>query len=450
MASNRQYEYFGNQNPTLNGKYNRGRVDAQRLSNDKAALGNMNTPFGLGYQIGSTIGNAWADAYNARGVSKGKAEMNDALNGYLGQYAQQPKTEVEQGGVLNNAMTGTQPSEEMLNNNSAQIQGGVLNGVDNMIAPMSPQDAYKAYKNDAWVSKYRGDDPNPDSTAIAVKNDTQEMNQLGNNVNFDNVDKEQAREYVRQQLEAKGRTPYQIDQVLGQFDSIYDSKYNKWNEAKGTDYLNKGMEALNGENPDYNTAFNNFAAAAQRGNKQAQMQLQRLQYLQARQDKIDAENRAYQRQMDMLNYKRSLGIGTGRGGGSGNGSASTTNPNGRWIGRRDAVTEKEHTAALSALKRYDGLEQLTPAQEKARQYAEDTVNRYNSKNHGAVRGYNIDSPEDVENYVRGVADNVKNNPNASGTDILNVLRNDGIMESPYWDDRYLELLGLSSDGTNND
>lgn len=305
-------------------RYNRGQATGLQQGNlAQAQQAFAKDPW---FSLGHTIGTAWADNYNDRGISKGRGEMNEALNGYLGQFAQQPKTEVEQGGVLNNAMTGTQPSEEMLNNNSAQIQGGVLNGVENMIAPMSPQDAYKAYKNDAWVSKYRGEDPNPDSTAIAVKNDTREINQLGDNVNFDNVDKEQAREYVRQQLEAKGRTPYQIDQVLGQFDSIYDSKYNKWNEAKGTDYLNKGMEALNGENPDYNTAFNNFAAAAQRGNKQAQMQLQRLQYLQARQDKIDAENRAYQRQMDMLNYKRSLGVGTGRGSsGGGSGVASASN-----------------------------------------------------------------------------------------------------------------------------
>lgn len=150
------------------------------------------------------------------------------------------------------------------------------------------------------------------------------MEQAGNNLDFGQLNKEDVREQVRQQLQANGRTNYQIDQVLGQFDRIYDAKEAKWHEAKGTDYLQKGIEAMNGEKPDYNTAFNNLAAAAEHGNKRANVMLQQLTYLRGRQDKLDAEDRAFQRQL----YLKSL---SGRGGGSSSprtGSSTTASGSG--------------------------------------------------------------------------------------------------------------------------
>lgn len=94
-----------------------------------------------------------------------------------------------------------------------------------------------------------------------MKNDVQAMNQMANGVDFGKVDKEQAREYVAKQLEQNGRTPYQIDQVLSNFDRIYDSKYGKWKEDKATDLISKGQAAA--QKGDWDTAQNYFMAADQ-------------------------------------------------------------------------------------------------------------------------------------------------------------------------------------------
>lgn len=444
--ANKQYEYFGNQNPTMNGRMMPARMHAQNAANIAADAKNWSTdPW---FTLGATIGQAWADRYNERGVQKGRGEMQTALNNYLQQN----------GG--DRIMPNIDVPEQQLNG-SAQIEGGVLGGA----AIADPKTVRSEYINNMWDSKYGNpDSDNPDKEKLQVKNDIKAMGTMGNNIDFNKVNKDDAREAVRQQLEANGRTPFQIDQVLAQFESTYDNKENKWKEQKATDLIDKGRQAAS--EGRWDDAQNFYEAAAEYNPKKGALKLQGLQgsynrKMQAQQQRDKEFMAGYMRDANgnlVINpshpiwSSRKYGGGGGSRGGSrsGGSSSATTSPDGRWIGRKDAVSHQDHADALAALKYFDGLEELSPSQKEAYRHAQDTVNRYNSQNHGGVRGYNIDSAEDVENYIRGVAYNVQRNPNASGTDILNTLRKDGIMSSPYWDDRYLEMLGLSADGNNND
>ena len=354
----RQYENF--KSPILDGRYNRGRVDAQRLANDKAVLGNINTPFGAGYQIGSAIGNAIADNYNERGIGKARASMGGYFNDFLNQQGGQQQPQTEQQGVLGNSVRdrampnmasqlsdGSVPTADQLTSNLADGNiGGVLNNMG--IGIPDPRTQRSEYLNGLWLNKYdNGATDNPDGDKVKIQNDIKAMNSMGNNIDFGKINKDDAREFVRQKLEQDGRTPYQIEEAMRGFDSMYDSKFNKWNEDKATDYLNKGLNALKGDKPNYDDAFRNLAASAARGNKEAQMQLRRLDYMQNKQDKLDAEERAFQRQ---LYLKDNYGKGA-RGGSSSGGSASS----GGVVGVVDGspYTLDMYKADLDAIKNLD-------------------------------------------------------------------------------------------------
>lgn len=307
MAS-RQYENF--KNPVLQTRADRNQLNNQRMntySNEQQLF--ARDPW---FAFGRTVGQALADNYNDRGIAKGMNEMQGVFNslGQPQQAQQQAPAPTTMQGDMANAVG-------VFDQNNPMLQQPMAN------PNASLRDIMAQEKRDYRASLY-ADSDNPATEAIQNKNDIKAMDQAGNNLDFGQLNKEEVREQVRQKLQENGRTPYQIEQVLGQFDRMYDSKEAKWHEAKGTDYLQKGINAMNGDNPDYNTAFSNLAAAAEHGNKRANIMLQQLTYLRNKQDKLDAENRAFNRQL----YLKSFGGGRGGGVGTRGSNATATSGSG--------------------------------------------------------------------------------------------------------------------------
>lgn len=244
----RYYENFAPQNPYMQRQYQDAQLQkaqadaqiAQYKANSQAPLHPLQRAVDM-----------WADRYNQRGIYKGEGYLNDFFNNYG-----KPAPEV-QGVITDNVPEGVKAQLQQQSVNDV----GVAN-TGNGIGPEAPdlKDLMALDKRQYYVDKYlNSGTPNPDSDAITVKNTTKELEQMGDQIDFNKVDRSTLRRQADEMLKSKGLTNYQRGQVLSNFDNIYNEKVGKFNEAKGTDYLEKAKSAL--QEKDFDRADLNILAA---------------------------------------------------------------------------------------------------------------------------------------------------------------------------------------------